>query len=70
MILVDTSVIVAWMDPSHPEHRVCSQALDFWAGRDHLAVSSVTHAELANAACDWCSAGLSVSLLRLLCHHS
>ena len=50
MILVDTSVIVAWMDPSHPEHRVCRQALDFWAGRDQLAVSSVTYAELAAGA--------------------
>ena len=50
MILVDTSVIVAWMDPSHTEHRVCRQALDFWAGRDQLAVSSVTYAELAAGA--------------------
>ena len=50
MILVDTSVIVAWMDPSHSEHRVCSQALDLWAGRDQLAVSSVTYAELAAGA--------------------
>ena len=50
MILVDTSVIVAWMDPSHPAHRVCQQALDFWAGRDQLAVSSVTYAELAAGA--------------------
>ena len=50
MILVDTSVIVAWMDPSHPEHRVCSQTLDSWAGRDQLAVSSVTYAKLAAGA--------------------
>jgi predicted nucleic acid-binding protein len=50
MILVDTSVIVAWMDPSHPEHRVCRRALAFWAGRDQLAISSVTYAELAAGA--------------------
>jgi predicted nucleic acid-binding protein len=50
MILVDTSVIVAWMDPSHPEHRLCSRALDVWAGRDQLAASSVTYAELAAGA--------------------
>jgi predicted nucleic acid-binding protein len=50
MILVDTSVIVVWMDTSHPEHRACSRALDFWAGRDQLAVSSVTYAELAAGA--------------------
>ena len=50
MILVDTSVVVAWMDSSHPEHRVCSRALDLWAGRDQLAVSSVTYAELAAGA--------------------
>ena len=50
MILVDTSVIVAWMDPAHPQHRICIQALDFWAGRDQLVVSSVTYAELAAGA--------------------
>ena len=47
MILVDTSVIVAWLDPTHPEHRACSQALDDWGAVDELAVSSVTFAELA-----------------------
>ncbi len=50
MILVDTSVIVAWMDPAHPGHRLCHQALDYWAGQDQLAVSSVTYAELAAGA--------------------
>ena len=50
MILVDTSVIVAWMDPSHPRHRVCTKALESWAGKDVLAVSSVTYAELAAGA--------------------
>ena len=50
MILVDTSVIVAWMDPSHAGHKPCSKALELWAGRDQLAVSSVTYAELAAGA--------------------
>src|SRR5438445_13790974 len=50
MILVDTSVIVAWMDPSHGAHKECSKALELWAGRDQLAVSSVTYAELAAGA--------------------
>lgn len=47
MILVDTSVIVAWLDGSHEDHRACSQALEHWAGQDQLAVSAVTYAELA-----------------------
>lgn len=47
MILVDTSVIVAWLDPAHPEHGKCSRALDYWAGETRLAVSSITYAELA-----------------------
>jgi predicted nucleic acid-binding protein len=50
MILVDTSVFVAWMDPSHPNHAACTKALRVWAGRDQLAVSSVTYAELAAGA--------------------
>jgi predicted nucleic acid-binding protein len=47
MILVDTSVIVAWLDRTHEDHRPCSQALEHWAGQDQLAVSAVTYAELA-----------------------
>jgi predicted nucleic acid-binding protein len=47
MILVDTSVIVAWLDRTHEDHRSCSQALEHWAGQDQLAVSAVTYAELA-----------------------
>ncbi len=47
MILVDTSVIVAWLDANHPEHLSCQQALARCAGLDQLAVSSVTYAELA-----------------------
>lgn len=47
MILVDTSVIVAWLDRSHPHHRACLVALEDWARRDRLAVSAVTLAELA-----------------------
>jgi predicted nucleic acid-binding protein len=50
MILVDTSVFVAWMDTSHPKHVECTKALRLWAGRDQLAVSSVTYAELAAGA--------------------
>lgn len=47
MILVDTSVIVAWLDEAHDAHAACEQALLRWAGHDQLAVSSVTYAELA-----------------------
>jgi predicted nucleic acid-binding protein len=47
MILVDTSVIVAWLDRNHPHHRACLAALELWAQQDRLAVSSVTLAELA-----------------------
>ncbi|HKI68368.1 MAG TPA: PIN domain-containing protein [Verrucomicrobiae bacterium] len=47
MILVDTSVIVAWLDRNHPQHRPCVKAIERWALRDRLAVSSVTYGELA-----------------------
>jgi predicted nucleic acid-binding protein len=47
MILVDTSVIVPWLDMEHEHHAVCRAALLQWAGEDHLAVSAVTYAELA-----------------------
>jgi predicted nucleic acid-binding protein len=47
MILVDTSVIVAWLDSSHPRHRACAAAMERCAWRDRLAVSSVTYGELA-----------------------
>ena len=50
MILVDTSVIVAWLDSAHKHHKECSAALIHWAGQDQLAVSSVTFAELAAGA--------------------
>jgi predicted nucleic acid-binding protein len=50
MILVDTSVIVAWMDSTHPQHRACWNAIRYWAGHDELAISSVTYAELAAGA--------------------
>ena len=50
MILVDTSVIVAWLDPNHPQHRKCWAAIRHWAGKDKLAMSSVTYAELAAGA--------------------
>jgi predicted nucleic acid-binding protein len=47
MILVDTSIIVAWLDPKHPAHQKCSRALDHCGAVDELAISSVTFAELA-----------------------
>jgi hypothetical protein len=47
MILVDTSVLVAWLDRTHEHHENCTRALDHWAGKDELAVSSATYAELA-----------------------
>ena len=47
MILVDTSIIVAWLDPNHPDHQVCSKALDECSGLEELAISSITFAELA-----------------------
>lgn len=47
MILVDTSVIVAWLDRHHPHHRASIKAMEHWAERDRLAVSSVTYGELA-----------------------
>ena len=47
MILVDTSIIVAWLDKKHPQHQACTEAVIYWAGKDRLAVSSVTYGELA-----------------------
>jgi len=47
VILVDTSVIVAWLDPTHKHYKECWAAIRYWAGRDQLAISSVTYAELA-----------------------
>lgn len=47
MILVDTSVIVAWLDRNHPHHRQCVKALESCADGEMLAVSSVTYGELA-----------------------
>ena len=47
MILVDTSLIVAWLDPAHAHHQACASALERWAAQDDLAVSCVSFAELA-----------------------
>ncbi|MCI0745589.1 MAG: PIN domain-containing protein [Verrucomicrobia subdivision 3 bacterium] len=49
MILVDTSVIAAWIDPDHRHHRECEKALLHWADQDDLAISALTYAELAAA---------------------
>jgi predicted nucleic acid-binding protein len=47
VILVDTSVIVAWLDKDHPHHHACVETIEHWARRGRLAVSSVTYGELA-----------------------
>jgi predicted nucleic acid-binding protein len=47
VILLDTSVIVGWLDKTHPNHRACVEAIEDWAQREQLAVSSVTYGELA-----------------------
>ena len=49
-MLVDTSVIVPWLDRSHPAHKACTAAIEKWVQRDELAVSAVTFAELAAGA--------------------
>ena len=50
MILVDTSVIVPWLDKSHDFHEKCSAAIEKWILIESLSVSSVTFAELAAGA--------------------
>ena len=47
MIIVDTSILVAWLDESHEDHQMCMEGLDYWAGKEELAVSSVSYGELA-----------------------
>jgi predicted nucleic acid-binding protein len=47
MILVDTSVLVAWLDAAHEHHALCTAALVDWADQDELAVSVISFAELA-----------------------
>jgi predicted nucleic acid-binding protein len=50
MILVDTSVIVAWLDENHEAHRASVAAIETWANKGRLAVSAVTFAELSAGA--------------------
>jgi predicted nucleic acid-binding protein len=50
LILVDTSVIVAWLDQDHGHHKACTAALDRASRTDELAISTVTYAELASGA--------------------
>jgi predicted nucleic acid-binding protein len=50
VILVDTSVIVAWLDRTHSAHKICTAAIEKSVQRDELAVSAVTFAELAAGA--------------------
>jgi predicted nucleic acid-binding protein len=47
VILVDTSVIVAWLDKNHPHHDTCAKAIEAWAQRGTLGVSAATFGELA-----------------------
>ena len=49
MILVDTGVIVAWLDPEHPAHVPCTRALEGCAAVDELAISVVSWSELAGS---------------------
>jgi predicted nucleic acid-binding protein len=50
VILVDTSVIVAWLDENHEAHQASVAAIEKWVRKDRLAVSAVTFAELAAGA--------------------
>jgi WD40 repeat protein/predicted nucleic acid-binding protein len=50
LILVDTSVLVAWLDAGHAQHEACTAALEHWSGKEELAVSAVAYAELAAGA--------------------
>jgi predicted nucleic acid-binding protein len=50
VILVDTSVIVAWLDENHEAHRTCVAAIEKWVRQDQLAGSAVTFVELAAGA--------------------
>ena len=38
---------MAWLDKAYEDHRACARALEDWAGKEQLAVSSVTYGELA-----------------------
>ena len=47
MMLVDTSVLAAWLDADNPLHKESKAALLHWAGQEQLVISSVSYAELA-----------------------
>ena len=47
MMMVDTSIIVAWLDSIHADHAQCETALLRWGGLDRLVIRAVTYAELA-----------------------
>jgi predicted nucleic acid-binding protein len=47
MILIDTAVIVAWLDPMNADHARCVEAVAGCAASDRLALSTITLAELA-----------------------
>jgi len=47
VILVDTSVIVAWLAPTHSQHQLCAASLGRGSAQEEIAVSNVTYAELA-----------------------
>jgi predicted nucleic acid-binding protein len=50
VILVDTSVIVAWLDRDHEHHEACTRALERAGQADEMGISTVTYAELASGA--------------------
>ena len=74
MILVDTSVIVAWLDQNHPQHPACAKIIEHWARRDRLVHAVILPARppdtvrhrpgssRGGARCDYGAAGCSERL--------